>query len=277
MSTQQDAPWGAHQLRGWKNLWLHLCHAIPPWPGLRRLALWVRKPLKTQLKNWTDAEVWGLRLRLFPKGNLSEQRVLLMPQFFDPAERAALADVLAQGGTFFDIGANIGAYSLWTSSVSDSVRIEAFEPDQELCDRLRFNLETNALTSRVHINNLALGRQAGTMQLVQDEANRGQNQVLEASNESQHTVQVETLHSFQTNQGIQDLAALKIDIEGGEVDVMEPYFDQMPRAQWPRLVICEVGREYKTADELPIWKLLEGAGYQLETRTRMNGIFRLQG
>jgi hypothetical protein len=77
-----------------------------------RLALWLRKPLKSALPEYTDVLVWGLRLRLRSRGNLSEQRLILMPQFLDHRELSTLADFMSGGGVFLDIGANAGVYSL---------------------------------------------------------------------------------------------------------------------------------------------------------------------
>ncbi len=242
---------------------------------MRRLVLWLRKPLKRVLSDWTDVTVWGLRLRLFPKGNLSEQRILLMPQYFDRAERLALANELAGGGVFLDIGANIGSYSLWAASLGTDVRVEAFEPDTELCDRLRFNLKTNKLGERVKVNNMALGCEAGTMFLSRGEINRGQNQVVETSTAGAAEVRVETLPGFLRGAGIKQITALKIDVEGHEVAVLQPMFDEVPRSVWPPLIVCEIEKKYRSASDLAVWELLVDAGYVMEKRVRINGLFRL--
>jgi len=228
------------------------------------------------LSDWADVTVWGLRLRLFPKGNLSEQRVLLMPQYFDRAERLALAGELAGGGVFLDIGANIGSYSFWAASLEADVRVEAFEPDAELCDRLRFNLETNRLHHRVQVNNLALGSQRGTMYLKRGETNRGETQVVETAVEGAVEIRMETLPGFLRVAGIDKITALKIDVEGHEVAVLKPLFGEIPRSAWPALIVCEIEKKYRSAAELEVWQMLVDAGYALEKRARINGIFRLK-
>ena len=93
--------------------------------------LWLHKSLKECLSSEpVDAEVWGLRLRLWPSGNLSEQRILLMPQFLDVAEREFMdREFRADGQCFLDVGANTGVYILWAASLGLGVQIEAFEPD----------------------------------------------------------------------------------------------------------------------------------------------------
>ncbi len=276
MSPPEDRAWGAYRLAGWRKAWLAFCHRLPVWAGMRRVALWLRKPLKMALSDWADVTVWGLRLRLFPKGNLSEQRVLLMPQYFDRAERLALAGELAGGGVFLDIGANIGSYSLWAASLGAAVRVEAFEPDAELCNRLRFNLETNRLLDRVRVHNLALGSQRGAMFLERGEINRGQNRVVETAVEGAEEIRVETLTEFLREAGIDRITALKIDVEGHEVAVLKPLLEEVPRSAWPALIVCEIEKKYRSAAELAVWQLLVDAGYAMEKRARINGLFRLK-
>ena len=96
-----DASWGTFSLRGWRAGMLNLLHALPTGSAWRRIALWLRKPLKS-LVGPVDVEVWGLRLRLMPRGNLSEHRLLLMPQHLDVVEREALSEQLSGGGVFLD-------------------------------------------------------------------------------------------------------------------------------------------------------------------------------
>ncbi|MEN9840916.1 MAG: hypothetical protein RL376_716, partial [Verrucomicrobiota bacterium] len=71
------APWGTHPISAGPRRWLlSLLHALPTGSAWRRLALWLRKPLKNALPPLVDVEIWGLRLRLKTRGNLSEQRLL---------------------------------------------------------------------------------------------------------------------------------------------------------------------------------------------------------
>lgn len=237
-STKTQKAWGAYVPSPPVALWLKLLHAIPPGRGWRRLALWLRKPLKNALSEWVDVVVWGLRLRLRARGNLSEQRMILMPQFLDRAERLEIASELRNGGLFFDIGANAGAYSLWAaSSGGPGTRIEAFEPDPELCTALRFNKDENALKS-ITIHALALGRRDGEMTLIRGEANRGENRVQAAGAADGLSVRMSTLPHFLGEYGIERIDVLKIDIEGNECDALEPLFLETPRATWPGLLIC---------------------------------------
>ena len=241
---------------------------------MRRIAMWIRKPMKILLQDWIDITVWGLRLRLFPKGNLSEQRILFLPQFFDRAERLAIADSLESGGVFVDIGANIGAYSFWVASLGSDIQIEAVEPDPELCQHMQFNLSTNRL-DHVHIHPIALGSHCGTSSLKRNETNRGKTRVVKHGSDSLHEIRVQRLPDFLSNAGINKITALKIDVEGDETSILKPLLVEEHRSVWPELIICEIEKPCRTPDESAPWKMLIDVGYELQKRTRLNGIFRL--
>lgn len=264
--------WGACQPAGWLACWLRALHALPTGAAWRRLALWLRKPLKNALGPWVDVEVWGLRLRLRGRGNLSEQRLIFMPQFLDAAERMAIAGALKDGGVFFDIGANAGVYALWVGSRRVAgTRIEAFEPDPDLCASLRFNLHTNGLDA-VHLHATALGREDGRVTLVSGAGNKGENRIDASPAAAGVTVDITTLPRFLARAGIERIDAMKIDIEGHEPDVLEPLFAATPRTLWPRLLVCEVVHD--AGNRLAM--LLAENGYQLAGQGRLNGIYRLQ-
>lgn len=267
-ASAQPPVWGAFLLRGWRAGWVSLLHRLPPGKRWRRIALWLRSPLKRWLPPVVDARVWNLKLRLHTRGNLSEQRLLLMPQYLDPLERDFLARELAAGGCFLDIGANIGAYSLWVAAQCPQTRIEAFEPDAELCERLRFNLATNRL-DHVHLNRLALGDHEGEVRLVSGAGNKGENHMAGAGG-GDWSAPMTTLPDFLARAGITRIDALKIDVERHEVRVLQPLFQSAPAATWPRLLVCELAPELQPE----LMNLLAANGYQLAARGRTNGIFR---
>ena len=87
------------------------------WVG-RRVTSLIRSFLKRWSERPIDAVRLGSRMRLHPRGNASEKRLMTSPQFFDPAELGVLEFMLAPGFVFFDIGANVGAYTLFVATGS---------------------------------------------------------------------------------------------------------------------------------------------------------------
>lgn len=267
--SPNDAPWGTFAPSGWRAAWIRMLHGLPASGIWRRLALWLRKPVKGSLGDWVDLDVWGLHLRLRGKGNLSEQRLILMPQFLDAAELEALAAEVKQGGTFLDIGANAGVYSLKVASAcGPAARVEAFEPDPELGAMLRWNLTRNRLAN-VTLHPIALGGSEGEVVLSAGDGNKGENKV--STSGSGLKVPMTTLPKWMAQQEISTIDALKIDVEGHEVAVLEPLFHELPRRSWPRLVVCELAHDSDSS----LADLLTSHGYQLSGRGRLNGIYRL--
>jgi FkbM family methyltransferase len=270
-ADETPKPWGEYAPSPLLGLLLKFLHALPSGRGWRRLALWLRKPLKNSIDEWIDLVVWNLKLRLRAKGNLSEQRMIFMPQYLDQLERMEIASDLANGGVFFDIGANAGAYSLWAaSSGGPGTRIESFEPDPDLCASLTFNKQENSLSS-ITVHPLALGRHEGQMSLVRGTTNRGENHVRAAGQTDAMPVKMTTLPKFISEHGIEKINSLKIDIEGYECDALEPLFLETPRSKWPNLLICEVVHDQDSG----LAALLKKNGYRLTGCGRLNGIYRL--
>ncbi len=115
-------------------------------------------------------------------------------------------------------------YSLWMASRRIAgLSIEAFEPDPDLCESLRFNLSLNEL-SQVTLHEVALGEVRDRFVLKRGLANLGTNSVCKDGEGIE--VQVLPLLEVLQAQGHQEVTAMKIDIEGHEPNVLEPFFKQ---------------------------------------------------
>ncbi|HSI60398.1 MAG TPA: FkbM family methyltransferase [Ideonella sp.] len=271
-----QAAWGAYAPAAWVRALLAACHAVPGRvPALHRLVIWLRRPVKYGVAHPLDVMQWGLKLRLLPRGNMSDAKLLFAPQFFDRAELALLAERLPPGGTFVDVGANAGIYSFWAHHcMRGRGRILAVEPDPEMRRRLRFNLDSNGL-SNVELAPVALSDRQGTAALLLNLSQRGENTLAleEASaaggDRMALTVETDTLTHLLQAHGMARIDALKIDIEGHEPPVLRHFYAHAPEALWPRLVIVEFKQQTSEA----ITALFEGCGYRRLLATRLNWAF----
>lgn len=269
MKEATPVEWGEYRPTGLKAWWLSQCQAM----GVRKLAFWMRKLIKSSFDDWVDTEVWGLKLRLAPHGNLSEQRLLFTPEVLDSTERAALAEVVEDGGVFLDIGANAGVYTLWMASRQGRViQVESFEPDPELCRRLGENLKRNRLEN-VFLHQFALGEEESKVFLERGNGNLGENQIKRDAVGGGFEVRLRRLPNVLAERGITKVDVLKIDVEGHEVEVMRPFFEEIEKKGWPSLIVCEA---LERVEDLAIGRLLLEKGYRLVNRGRLNGIFRLR-
>ncbi len=242
------------------------------WGG-RRLALFLRRIAIGLLHGQPlDVERFGARMRLHPYNNNCEKKVLFTPQFFDPEELAFLKSRLEPGCTFLDIGANIGAYALFVAALAGPrARILAVEPQPDVFDRLTYNIAQNPFGT-VKAVACAVADKAGELTLFVDPRNRGESSLkIVGTNEGARIrVPAVTLLDLARSEGITRIDAIKLDVEGAEDLILEPFLREAPAALHPTLLLVEDGTDQWQID-LPA--LLERHGYRRILRTRLNLIF----
>lgn len=268
-----DAAWGAYRPSLASRYWLSLCHRLSDIKPLRQLALWTRRPLKYRRPAPMDITLWGLKLRLFPQGNLAETRMLFTPGLFDKKERLLIRRFVRKGCTVVDIGANVGGYSFWVYSIlKKDCRIYAVEPDPELQRRLTFNIAANHAET-ITLVPLALSDVDGTGTFQLNGANKGQNQLIETGGPDRAdtiAVPVSTLLSVVQANGITAIDVMKIDVEGHERQILEPFFAAAEKRLWPAMLLIE---EFPSKDSAALSRRLQDLGYRPHLKTTNNRIY----
>jgi FkbM family methyltransferase len=126
---------------------------------------------------------------------------------------------LPVGSTFFDVGANIGLYSVPASlHVGGNGRVVAFEAHPVLCQFLSNNVARNAL-GNVSIENVAVGESAGNVRLAFNSRNPGETRVA-LDDEVGETVPVVSLDEYCRRRFVDRVDYVKLDVEGYEVAVL---------------------------------------------------------
>lgn len=241
--------------------------------ALARRACSVIRRLVTRGPGPFDVEAFpGQRARLYPGENLSDKRVFAGVQFWDWAERAALARAVHDADQpvhVIDAGANAGLYTLAIRAEAGAkpLRILAIEPDAENLVRLRFNLAASGAGHTVTVAPVALSDRVGEIRIAASHANRGEL----ARSDQGRPVATRPLADLVAEAGFPRVDAMKIDIEGMEEAVLAHYLANAPARLHPRLVILEARRGATT----PALQLLLDHGYLVEERTRMNAVLRL--
>jgi FkbM family methyltransferase len=247
--------------------------AGPDWLS-RRTAFALRRIAIAKLRgDPVDTEALGARMRLFPYRNVCEKRILFTPQFFDPAELAALKARMRDGFVFLDIGANIGGYSLFVAAnAGPSARVLAVEPQPDIYERLVYNLRLNPFPS-VKAVACAVADKEGELTLFVDPENKGESSLKimsEVANAGSIKVPAKRLLTLIEEQGFNHVDAAKLDTEGAEDIILETFFGEAPQHLWPKLLIMERGGNRWHVD-MP--KLLGFNGYRVVQETRNNLIY----
>lgn len=149
-------------------------------------------------------------------------------------ELAVLDEIVAPGGTAIDVGANQGFFAFAFSRIVD--RVEAFEPNPDYAAFAR-----RMLGSRARVHAVALSNTSGTAEFVVPVSERGvelhlAGSLKQAGAEQARTmrfnVEMRTLDSY----AFTDVRAIKVDVEGSEMEVLEGARDTIRRDR-PTLIV----------------------------------------
>ncbi|MEM1288961.1 MAG: FkbM family methyltransferase [Pseudomonadota bacterium] len=269
-------PWGTYVLSSWVESMRRYASAQENSFFGRRAAFFARRLALSIMADRADVVVFGHRLRVLPKANLAEKRVLFTPQFFDEDERSILAKALPLDAIFIDVGANVGAYSFFAASVTGpEARIIAIEPQPAIFQRLIDNISFNP-GSTIEALPVAVADVESTVRLFVDNANAGETSMRRISKGSvdSRTEEVKARPLLQLVRELQlpRIDALKVDVEGAEDLVLVPFLKKAPDALFPRLLILENSPESWQTDCVA---LALSKGYQKVCQTRLNVVLCL--
>jgi FkbM family methyltransferase len=147
---------------------------------------------------------------------------------FEQNEIVFLRKYLKPGDTFFDIGSNIGLFSLHAAQiVTNKGSIHAFEPTPNTFARLMENIELNRYQHIITANNIGISSNIGTLSLnISTDGHDAWNTFAKQSEicfEKKIEIPVEKLDNYLTEKNIscKDIALIKIDVEGWEMEVIK--------------------------------------------------------
>ena len=133
-------------------------------------------------------------------------------------ETVLIRRLLLPGDVFVDVGANIGYFSLIAAKYARQV--VAFEPSPMTRPYLRRNLELNpALASRVTVHSLALSDHCGSAEMFNPPDYPGM-AALRPTGQEREVVESVALDTMDHALVDQRVSFIKVDVEGGELDVL---------------------------------------------------------
>ena len=185
---------------------------------------------------------------------------------YEPESCRLWAQLAGRAKVIFDVGANVGIYSLLASSANRTASIHAFEPTPEMFRALSENIRRNSAANIVP-HQEAVGATGGAAFLWQHVAdNEGMNYVTEARvYDSQPAVNRTSLDEFCRANGIERVDLMKIDIEGGEYDALRGAERLLAQKKIGCLFIelLDPAAEQKGHTTGDIKELLKRAGYHM--------------
>ncbi len=225
---------------------------VPTGQGLLRHAHWqVRKAF-----NWFPFEQRLAGSRIVAAHRRCGVSALINSQgLYDYNNMRLLQWLLRNGGTFFDIGANIGSYTLVASEQS-TVQVIAFEPHPMTIKLLSENVRLNG-RKNVTVCSMALGQRDGIVWLTDDAGSSVNHSV--AQHEGR-TVEVSCrrVDTFCHERAVTP-TYVKLDVEGFEFNVLTGFGFQLRLVEF-LLIECNGLSEQRSVGLQAIHELLTENG-----------------
>jgi FkbM family methyltransferase len=236
---------------------------------------WHREPCRVKVKVCE-----GIEMLVDPAEGMGGS-LTFVPQLFDRWERRIIQKMLPRGGTFLDVGANIGLYSLWAAShVGATGQVIAIEAEPANFGSLEQNVALNGY-SNIRPIHVGVSDKKETLRLrLNPTGNSGGHSFVPDAHPGPGTVEIEVqcepLAAVLESAGVMGIEFMKIDIEGFEQRVLGKFFaDTAPSSPLrPAFLLAEFydGRIVGTS----LAAMLEAAGYALVSEHHgmgHNGLF----
>ncbi|SEQ10228.1 FkbM family methyltransferase [Thalassovita taeanensis] len=186
----------------------------------------------------------GVNLLVNPQDNFTEQCIWLNGEPPEKESLAALSGIVAgKRALVLDIGANCGAFAVPLARAAGAgSRVIAFEPNPVMMGRLGENIRMNDLGHVIRVEGCALGDSEGEAVLNFRAGNFGQSSLRDVAADKQAgsiCVPVRRLAPYLAGADGYDVSLIKIDVEGFEDAVFNPWLDGAGVVDMPDAILME--------------------------------------
>jgi FkbM family methyltransferase len=265
--SSSDEPWGYWRPRGVSAIAISLLEKRIKSRKIRKFLTICGSSAR---RGTYDVSRFGVNIRCHVEDNHTEKTIVFGNRFDSREEHKLLIESLGHGDIFVDIGANCGLFALPAArQVGPTGRVIAIEPNSEMLRRLRFNISANGFTNLTVVD-AAVGDQAGIAQLYLSTSQQGKSGLVSGEDLPSVPVRVETLLQICTENNVNRVDALKIDIEGFEDRALLPFFGVASESLWPRTILIETQHAYR-------WRQgclygLKDAGYRVQWQSTKDAL-----
>lgn len=134
----------------------------------------------------------------------------------DYEEMMLLAHFLRDGDQFIDVGANVGIYSIWVTTITGATSV-AFEANPETYGKLQRNIRLNQLEPKIFTHNCAVGEKRGSVNITTSKG--GLDHIVADGVENKQTALIEMV-ALDHQEIALNPAAIKMDVEGYEMNAL---------------------------------------------------------
>jgi FkbM family methyltransferase len=175
---------------------------------------------------------------------------------YELAKQLLFAKTVKPGDIVFDIGANVGFYTLLSSVlVGDSGKVVSFEPSPRNFGLLKRHVEINA-SHNVTLHQAAVADAPGEAMF-----SDSQDAMAKLSNEGQYKVKIVSLDDLYAAGELPRPNLLKIDVEGAEARVLNGARTLITSGPLPTIFLATHGAQVHRE----CMEILRGMGYELSS------------
>jgi FkbM family methyltransferase len=148
--------------------------------------------------------------------------VMILAGNFEKTDLTYILSQLKDGDVFFDVGANVGLFSLAVAKGNKAINVHAFEPIPLNATLFEASLYLNGIDS-VKINRTCVGNRQGEVEfsLAVDSAYSSIYDTGRKSESRKINVPITTLDDYFESNGLKRVDIIKIDVEGAERLVLD--------------------------------------------------------
>jgi FkbM family methyltransferase len=202
----------------------------------------------------------------------------------DPDEQAFLVEQLRAGGVFYDLGANVGFFSLLAARlVGPTGHVVAFEPSPANAAQWRRNIAMNGFANATLVE-AAVSSEPGAGRLDVATPARGEHRLVrddDGAREGLVAVRLVSVDGYRADAGLPMPDAIKVDVEGAEIDALRGAHATIREARPAVLVEVHTGvgprfAEYFEDELAPLgYRASELGGGAMRTSTRRHHVVLL--
>ena len=236
------------------------------WPGI------VAPIFEPLVPVWTQIEP-GVTMRLDPHDYVSQE--ILMTGQWEPQTWRVLRPHVPVGGTFVDVGAHIGWYSLKAAQiVGPQGHVIAIEPDHETLRKLRDNIRASGAEAVIVVVPVACYDSETTLPFYSaPRTNTGESSLDLAAGSREgpvtasYPVRARRLDDILREAAVTRVDAVKIDVENAEVHVLKGAVETLDRFR------PEISLEIDRANVREVNLFMRSHGYAPKKATESNTEF----
>lgn len=221
------------------------------------LCRFVRWQLSSRLMPYPVALPFVNDYRLFVERGMTGATGNYYCGLHEADDMAFILHFMQDGDTFYDIGANVGSYTILAAAAGVK-NIISFEPSPATCERLENNIRLNRVSSYVELKQCALGNENGEIRFTK--GHDTVNHVAAGNDDSDATelVQIRRFDDFY-RQG--QASFIKIDVEGYEAFVLSGAPVALDDPALMGILIEDNGSDQRYQSKQPVGEILKSHGF----------------